>query len=343
MGNDAIEVLDPEVVVAELAEVERRAEVTEDTALALRGQFASYYGQIVEWREKVTMITNPDDPVQQTAAREIRLGLKSVRCNVESLRKALKADSLARGKAIDGFANVLKYLCEPIEEKLLAVEQIVERREAERIAALVAERVAALVAVECDPSAYNLCVMDEDTFRLVLEGAKMRREERIEAVRKADADRVAREKADAEERARVKADNERLKAEAEAREKQMQAERDATAKRQREVEAKAAKERAEERAKAEAKLKAEREAREKLEHEAAEARRKEEARVAAEKAAAARAARAPDREKLATLAGKIREVTLPVMDSDAGRTIMINVRLNLNHIAATIDQQTAAL
>jgi hypothetical protein len=54
------------------------------------------------------------------------------------VRKSLKEESLKRGKAIDGYANVLKYLCEPIEDKLFEIEQYAERKEAARVAALAA-------------------------------------------------------------------------------------------------------------------------------------------------------------------------------------------------------------
>jgi hypothetical protein len=303
-----IDPINPDEVGTRLALVEREASIPEDSAVALRGQFGEYYTNIVEWREKAAMVTKPEDRTHQKLAREVRLGLRSVRCDVENTRKKLKADSLARGKAIDGFANVLKYLCEPVEEKLLEVEQFAERQEAARIAQLVSDRTRALVAVEADPTAYNLGVMDDDTFALVLEAAKKRRADRIEAERKAEADRVAREQAEAAERERIRVENARLKKEAEEREAVAEAERKAAYEELMRIEGERAKERAEaEKARkaAEAKAQAERDAieakarteREKAEADARKARQAAEAQARAEKAKAEARIKA-EREKM---------------------------------------------
>ena len=316
-----IESVDPEAVGAELAKVEQSSNLAEDSAMALRGQFADYYGSIIEWREKAALVTKPDDVTHQKIAREVRLGLRRVRCEVENTRKTLKADSLARGKAIDGFANVLKYLCEPIEDRLLAVEQHAERMEAARIAALVAERTAALVAVEADPTAYNLGVMDETTFALVLAGAKKSREDRIEAARVEEAERVAREQADAKERDRLKVENERLKKQEEERQAELDNER-ARAK--------------------------------KAEQDAADARKRESDRIAAEKAkeakrvkdaqeAADRATRAPDKEKLLAFSAALRTITTGEMTTEVGRALARCAKNEVLMVAAKIEKQAEGM
>jgi len=367
-----IDPINPDEVGTRLALVEREASIPEDSAVALRGQFGEYYTNIVEWREKAAMVTKPEDRTHQKLAREVRLGLRSVRCDVENTRKKLKADSLARGKAIDGFANVLKYLCEPVEEKLLEVEQFAERQEAARIAQLVSDRTRALVAVEADPTAYNLGVMDDDTFALVLAAAAKRRDDRLAEMVKAEAARVAREQADriAREKAekeaaeaRAQAEKERKAreaAEAKAKAEREQAEADARKARQAaEAQARAEKAKAEarikaEREKMEAVLNAERHAREKVEREAAEARRKEAERIAAEqlaeskrKAAEAEAARkaatAPDREKIMALAAAVRSLTIPHCATEAGRAACAIIDEQCGKFAAWIENQAEAL
>ena len=359
---EIIEVLDPEVVGAELAKVESQAGLAEDSALALRGQFGDFYNDIVALRDTATNVTELDNPVHQKVAREVRLGLKRVRCEVERVRKTLKADSLARGKAIDGFANVLKYLCEPVEKKLEAVEQYAARQEAARIAALAQERAAALVEFNVDPTAYNLGIMDDDTFRLVLEAGRKRHADAIEAARAEEAARIERENADRLARERAEADAKAARVEAEkARKAQAAAEAKAKKEREdaeakaREIEAKAQAEReaatkqaqaeraaadakaAAERAKAEAALRVEREARERAQAEAAESARKEAARVKAEqdaiaarakaeREAAERAARAPDRDKLLRYADVLCGVPIPAMATEQGQTVAAVVK-----------------
>ena len=355
MNEQVIEVLDPELVGTELAKVESQAGLAEDSALALRGQFANYYEDIATLRETALQVTNPQDPTHQKIARTVRLGLKRVRCDVERARKALKADSLARSKFIDGVAGYLMtVLCEPVEEKLEAVEQYAARQEAARVAALAQERAAALIEFDADPTAYNLGIMDDDTFRLVLEAAKKRQADAIEAARAEEAARIERENADRLSRERAEADAKAARAEAEKARKALAA-AEAKAKKEREdAEAKAQAERAKadakaasERDKAEAALRAEREARERAQAEAAEAARKEAARVKAEqdaiaareqaeREAAAKAARAPDREKLLRYADSLCGVPIPVMTSAAGLSVQTIITRDLTALVMRI-------
>jgi hypothetical protein len=266
---EKIEAVNVEVINEQLCEVEKTCNIAEDSALALRGQFSDYYGQIEYLRTLAATVSEPANPAHQRIAREARLGLRKVRCEVENVRKALKADSLARGKAIDGFANVLKYLCEPVENRLLEVEQYAERQEAARIAALVEERSEALRMVGGDPSAYNLAEMDDKAFYDLAEMVGRMAEERAAEEKRIADEQAARAKAEAEEKERLRAENARLQAEAKAK--------DAEA----------------------ARLRAEAAARDR---EAAEARRKADAEAAkvraAEAAAAAKEADKKHREKV---------------------------------------------
>jgi len=365
VNEQVVEVLDAELVGNELVKVEQQAGLAEDAALVLRDQFGTYYNEIVTLREQAVTVTDPENVTHQKIARTVRLGLKKVRCSIETVRKQLKAESLARGKAVDGFANVIKYLCEPVEEKLAAVEQYAERQEAARVAALVQERAAALVAVECDPHLYNLGVMDDETFRLVLDGAKERQAQRVEADRVAEAQRIEREQADRIAREKAEADAAAARAEAEkerkareASEKAAKAEREkaekarlaAEAKAKAEADAAAAKAKAErdaaeaaalaERAKIERRMQAEREAREQAEANVRAAQDREAARVAAEQAAqeaaaqaereeAERAARAPDRDKLLSFAEQLGGLMVPAMATDEGRAAGVAVGARL--------------
>jgi chemotaxis protein histidine kinase CheA len=349
--NVTIEVLNPEVVGAELAKVESSSGVGVDEALTLRNQFAVYYNDILKWREQAATITDPENVTHQKLASTVRKGLKAVRCDIERVRKNLKEESLKKGKAIDGFANVLKYLCEPIEDKLLEIEKHAERVEAARIAAMVSERTASLVAEGADPAAYNLTQMNDETFALILSGAVKTRKDREEAARLAEQQRIEREQADRIAREKAEAEAAAARAEAEKERKAREA-AEALARKEREaIEAKARAERdkaeaAARKAKteADAKLRAEREAREKAEAEAAAARKAEADRIAAEKRrtaelaeaenkareefaraereAAEKAARAPDKEKLLAFADSfIAGLTAPDLQTEPAQRI----------------------
>ena len=318
-------------------------------AAQLRSAFEQMFAQADEWvaRAKGIVVTSEDQKHEMRLARESRLALKDIRVNAEKTRKRLKENALRYGKAVDGVANIVKALIQPIEEHLLEQETFAERAAQARRDALRDARATALRALGTDPSTYaDLGAMGDDTWdsvRATAEAAKAQREEearRAEAVRieaerieakrredarqaavKAEAERVAREKEIADE-------NARLKAEAEEREKAVAAERakaaaDAEA---RELAARAERERAE---KAERELAAERERKAKEERD----RQAEEARRAA----------APDREKLAAFAEQLRALTLPAMTTARGQEIATGAQVRLQKLATQIDEAAAAM
>ena len=277
MSDDMAVVEVPEMVTAVLVQ----EKIDPQSSKSLIARFAPYHAQINDVLAESRNITDPEKPTAQKLARTCRLELRRVRCDIENARKDAKADALRYGKAVDGLANVMKFLCEPEEERLEHIEKHAELKEQARITALIADRSEKLIAVDGNPAAYNLAAMDDATFDGVLEMAAKIKADKIEAERKAEADRIAKEKADTEERERMQAENARLKAEAEAREKALEAERAERAKADAKAKAEAEKERkrmederAKERAESESKLKAEAEARAEVERQAAEDRRK---------------------------------------------------------------------
>ena len=284
-------------------------------------------------------------------ARAMRLKLREVRIGVENTRKALKEDSLRRGKAIDGMANILKFMIEPEENRLEQLEKIAERAEAAKKEALRAARSAQLVPyVGVDVAHYNLAEMPEDTFARLLETSKAAHESREAAARKAEEDRIAAEVARVAEEKRIREENERLRKEAEENERQrITAEAKARAEREA-IEAKARKEReaierkaAEERAKAEAAARAEREAREKLEREIAAKKAEEAKRIAAEEKAKRAAARAPDKAKISAIAKKLLSIELPNVASEDGAVVLNDVRGRIAALAEYIESRAASL
>ncbi len=339
-----------ETAPAELCAVVKREGVAEQQQAVLIGSFAPYHAQIAAARKTSETITNGGDPLQRKMARECRLELRRVRCAIENTRKDAKADALRYGKAVDGMANVLKFLCEPEEERLEEIEEADVRKEQARIAALVESRTAALIEAEANQAAYNLGAMDDATWDTVLAGAVKAKQDRIEADRKAESDRIERERKEAEERERIKAENERLKAEAEKREAEISAEREKEAA---------------ERAKVEAKLKAERESAQKAAQAAADEsarvakvaaderakREADEAKAKSEKAAAEKAesdrlatlAAAPDKEKLLAFAAAVLGLPLPTMATKEGKKVVAGIATMQCKMSEWIEQEAGKL
>lgn len=349
-----------------------------DSATALRAAFESMFAQADEWvsRARGIVVTSEDDKRGMKFARESRLALREIRVNAEKTRKRLKEDSLRRGKAIDGVANVIKALIEPIEAHLLHQEQYGERAEAARRDALRGARADALRAYGADPSVYSdLGGMAEEVWEATLDSARLAHEAKLEAERQAEAVRVeaariAHERREAERQEAIlkeaeRVERERLQAEENARLKREAEEREVAAKAERDrVEAERAAERAKARAEAEAREAEARKAREEKERIEAElaaereaARKREEAesaRLAAEKAAAEQADRereaarqaaelAPDREKLAAFAAQIRALVVPTLTTERGQAAGAKVADQLGRLAAWIEQTGAAL
>ena len=333
-----------------------------DGALVLKNAFSPFLAQAEEWRVKVATVTDP------LVARASRLTLKSIRVEAEKTRKKLKEDSVRRGKAIDGLYNVIEFVIAPLEKTLSDIETAAERAEAARRAALVADRTAKLSALGFDSFGMALADYSDERFAQLVETATLAHKAKLEAAAKAEAERVAaekaaaearaaKEKADAEERERVRIENERLKKEAAEREEAARQERlrlqaiaeverqkAESARKEAEKAAKIAAEKAaKEKAASEAKLRAEREARAKLEAEAEAARKKEEKRKAGELAEIARAAAAPDREKLHALAELLRTIERPEASTRAGKEAIHAAMLLIRETAARIETKAQTL
>ena len=232
-------------------------------------------------------------PQLSVEAGTLRKKLVKVRTGIAEIHKSQKAYFLAAGRYVDAWKNKETLPIEQMEEKLSEIEKYAERMEAERLLKLRTERNEKLIVYGFDVATIDSAQMTEQSFELFLNGVKIAYEQKIEAEKKAEEERIAKEKAESEERERIRIENERLKKEAEAKEKQLQEERAKAEAEKKAIEEKARKEKEEaelkakkEREEQEKILKAEREAKEKLEKEIkekAEAEAKEKARIEIEK------------------------------------------------------------
>ena len=328
--------------------------VENDKALALCSAFQPFIDQAQEWAEQADslVVTSAEDTKTMKECRSLRLNLKQVRVETEKKRKAMKEASLREGKAIDGMANIVKFLVVPIEERLQEQEDFAKLEREKKIARLQGERSAMLDDYDFDYSYIQLGEMAEEAFQGLLKTAKDAHEARVKAEQeriaaeqkrleeeaKAEAERKAKEAA---ERKRMEEENARLKAEQEAKEAELQKEREEREKERNALEAKQAAERkkaeaAEKKRKAEAakKLKAEQEAKAAAEaeakrlREAEEKRQREEAeRLAAEEAERQAALQADDDVKLKALIEHIQSIDLK---SDDSRELLENIVLDIN-------------
>jgi hypothetical protein len=362
--SDQLEILPPESR-ASIALTIPNAEALPPSMLTnIQEGFQDAFDQAESWREKALAIkvTSLADKEAMKQAREMRLALKTIRVDAEKKRKALKEDALVMGRAIDGVNNLLLAAITPLERHLEEQEKFAERLAEQERQRRLSERTEALQPyIDAGQAVPALDVMTDDQFAKYLDDAKLLHAAKIEAAKKAEAERIAREQAEAAERERLRIENERLRAEAAEREAKAKAEREAAEKAQREAAEKARKEREALEAKAkaereaaerelarikaeqEAAAKAEREAREKLERELAAKKAEEEAKAKAEAAAVKKAAAAPDKTKLRTIADSVRSIALPTVSTPEASAILADIAAKRESFAKWIEAQTEKL
>lgn len=201
-----------------LAVIVKESGLSKTRAQVLLDNFSDYFQVASEWEAKAMdiVVVSPDQKAEMKIARVGRLFLRQKRIQIEKTRKELKEQPLREGKAIDGIANVLKWLFVPIEKYLEKQEKFVEIKTAE---------IAELARVETERKA------EED--RLAGEKADRKEQERIgaenerlqkEALAKEKSLRAERKKAAAKQKEifeKVRLEREKMQAERVAREEKV--------------------------------------------------------------------------------------------------------------------------
>lgn len=198
----------------QLVDILKKSELNDSKAMFVLQTFQDYFKVAAEWelKAKSIKVTDENQTADMKMARIGRLELRSKRIEIEKKRKELKEQSLREGRAIDGVANVLKGLIEPLEEYLNSQEKFVEIREAKR--------------------------KEEER----LEAERLAEQKRIEEEEAQEKARIAREKAEREERERILKENEKVKQEAAEAERKHRLEAERMRKEQEEKDRKAKKE-----------------------------------------------------------------------------------------------------
>lgn len=258
------------------------------------------FNGVAKMRDQLDAIVVQDenDKVNMKLANTIRLGVRQVRLEAEKTFDAKRSEVQAQMlhfKTEDQLwlksKQTMQILTKEIEENARWKEETRERFEAEQKELKIQQRIVQVSKFTDVVMRSEFENMSDQGFTTYLSGIEKQYNDKIEAEKKAEAERIAKEKADEEERERMRIENEKLKAEREAREKELEKERARVAK---------------EKAIADAKLKEEREVRERLE---SEIKAKQEAEAKAKKdvelkAAAELKAKQDEEKKLAKAGDK---------------------------------------
>lgn len=336
------------------------AQIAQNVSVEKKNEVQNVLNQVFngvsKMREQLESVEVSDetDKVNMKLANTIRLGVRKVRLDAEKIfdtkRSEVQAKMLSH-KTEDQLwlkaKQTMQILTKEIEENARWKEETAKRFEAEQKELKVQQRMLKVskVAPEMDRSEFEN--MSDESFGVFFSGIEKQYNDRIEAERKAEKERVAKEKAEAEAREQQRLENERLKAEAEAREKQLAEERAKAESERKALEEKARKERA----KAEAKIKAERDIREKMEAElkaktAAEQKAKREAEdkaaaeLKAKQDAENKAKLAPDKDKLNEFAEMLDGLTLPELKNEESRKILSDAKTLLSKVSKFIREKS---
>lgn len=304
------------------------------------------FNGVSKMREQLdaVVVSDETDKVNMKLANTLRLGVRQVRLEAEKIFDAKRTEvqqQMLGFKTEDALwlkaKQTMQILTKEIEENARWKEKTGARIEAEKKELQTQKRMQDVSKFAPEISRSEFEHMSDTGFAAFLSGIEKQHNDRVEAEKKAEADRAAKEKADTEERERMRIENEKLKAAAAEKEKQIA---EAKAKADAEklaAEAKAAKIKADAEAKlqaekAKAKAAAEKAAAEKAKLQAEikakadaadKARREQAAKDAAELAAKKKAEKAPDKEKLKAMISSLALSVVNLKSEEATETLKL--------------------
>ena len=332
------------------------AQIAQNVSVEKRNEVQSVlnhvFNGVSKMREQIDMITveSPEDNVNMKLANTIRLGVRRVRLDAEKTFDTKRAEvqqQMLSYKTEDQLwlkaKQTMQILTKEIEETARWKEETRERYEAEQRELKVQQRIVKVAAVAPEINRTEFENMADETFDRFFAGLEKAYNDRIEAERKAEEERIAKEKAEAAERERIRQENEKLRKEAEDAEAARKKIEEAARKEREEAERKLKAEQESARIAAE-KAKAEREA---IEEKARKERAKLEAELKAKKDAEILAAKleaeqkrkaeaAPDKQKLIDFAAMIDGIELPKLQTADAGEIAKNVKILLGKVSVYI-------
>lgn len=345
MENKLVVVLPQEVAkIAENVSAEKRNEV--------QAVLNHVFNGVAKMREQLdgVIVSDANDKLNMKLANTIRLGVRRIRLEAEKTFDAKRSEvqqQMLGFKTEDSLwlkaKQTMQILTKEIENNARWKEETKKRFEAEQKELKVQQRILKVQKVAPEMLRDEFENMSDETFEMFFAGIEKAYNDRIEAEKKAEEERIAKEKAESEERERIRLENEKLRKEAAEKEKQLAKERAKSEAERKKIEeaariaagkAKAEKDKleAELRAKAEAEQKAKKEAEDKA---IAEQKAKE----SAEK----KAKNAPDKTKLIELAAQIDSLNLPIIKGEEAQKILSDVKTLLSKVSVFIREKSSGL
>ena len=311
------------------------AQIAENVSLEKRNEVQSVlnsvFNGVAKMREQLdgVIVEDVNDKVNMKLANTIRLGVRQIRLDAEKTFDAKRAEvqqQMLSYKTEDQLwlkaKQTMQILTKEIEENARWKEETRQRFEAEQKELKTQQRMLQVSKIAPEIQRADFENMSDESFDIFYAGIEKQYNDKIEAEKKAEEERIAKEKAEAEERERIRKENERLKAEAEAKEKQLAEERVKAEEERKRIEEKARKEKED----LEAKIREEEEKKDK--------ERKE------KELADKKAKNAPDKEKLLVIAINLENIAFPEINSEEGQKILSDVKILLSKVSVFIREKT---
>lgn len=173
-------------------------DVPQTLSTQIKNSFAPYMEQIkpLVLEANSINVTSIDQTEDMKRARVARLSLVKIKSSIEADRKNIKAPYLRASEAIDAVGITLRDELSSVIKKLQSNEDFAKIQEENRRMELASKRRQELSDAEADNSIYELDLgsMSEQAFTALLNSAKQAKNQREEAIRKAELERVELEK-----------------------------------------------------------------------------------------------------------------------------------------------------
>lgn len=310
-----------EVTITDLTKIATEHRVSQSSAEELQTAFMPFFQSAHELAQtsKTVSVTNIGQTQEMGRAKEQFKAVQKVLSETEKTRVEYKAESLQRGRAIDGMAHIIKHILEPVklhlEDQWKYGERMVAKAQAEQRQW---REIEAGDLLKYFPAGIDIGAIADEEFAKYLHLAGVQFKAIQDEQNRIENERIEREQREAAEKEAMRVENERLRKEAEKQASQMEIERTAALIEKQQADAALAAEKAEITRlvmEAEAKERAERERiaaenRAAMDRDNAEKerlRKEQEEKEAAEKAAL----NASDRVKIEAIVSEIKKINVP--------------------------------
>jgi hypothetical protein len=192
----------------------------------IKAAYLPFLSRLVEIQSQASKI-NFETParIDEEIASRLRKDTVKIRTDAEKLKDEQKRVDLLRGKVKQDSYNLIASSCKLAEEVFYNVEKARELAEKKLKEQLRIERSEKLSPYTENVNTYLLGEMSETQFSELYTSLRASHEQRLEAEKKAEEDRLALIKAEKEEQERIRVENIRLQREAKEKEAELEKER----------------------------------------------------------------------------------------------------------------------